>query len=150
MAIVSLAVTLFLMADAVRLPGSQSAVRRTGGAAQRLDGKNPQNVRVERLTQRYRTNAAGIPELEIRGIIRNTGSARVRSADLKCRLRTMTGEETFIEIPIIIPTNLNDLDGGPLNPFSSRKFGVRIGNFPNRFRPEVLGMELVNVSFLPV
>jgi hypothetical protein len=105
-----------------------------------------QPVRIEQLVQQYWTNAAGVPELGMTGIIRNTGPSGIRSADMRCRFRDYQGEETFLEIPIISPTQLNDLDAGPLDAFSARTFEVRIADFPAVLQPEILGTELVNVK----
>ncbi len=108
---------------------------------------NPQLIRIEWLTQRYRKNAAGVAELEVKGLLRNFGGSPVTGADLKCRFKTTSGEETFLEIPVIIATQLDDLDGGRLNAYSSREFGARIGDFPEGLQPEILDWELVNVVF---
>jgi hypothetical protein len=66
---------------------------------------------------------------------------------MRCRFRDYRGENTFLEIPIISPTQLNDLDAGPLEAFSARTFEVRIAHFPAVLQPEILGTELVNVKF---
>lgn len=104
-------------------------------------------IRIEQVVQQYWTNAAGVPELGMTGIIRNTGPSGIRSADMRCRFRDSNGEETFLEIPIISPTQLNDLDAGPLDAFSARMFKARIADFPSALQPEILDTELVNVKY---
>jgi hypothetical protein len=146
-AAMAFAVILFLMAHAVWLAGSTPEVT-LGATAKKMPNNDPGNVRIERLSQQYWTNAAGIPELEIKGIIRNSGTMGVRSADLDCRFRTSAGEDTSLQIPLIIPVNLDDENGGPLKPLSSREFAVRIGNFPDNLEPAVLETEVTHTGFL--
>jgi hypothetical protein len=42
---------------------------------------------------------------------------------------------------------LEDMDGGPLQPRSTRTFGVRFGRFPDDLDPSPLGLEVANVRF---
>jgi hypothetical protein len=136
-------VVLLLITHAVR--SSAPAVDIESAAEKQAHIARP--VRIEQLIQQHWTNAAGIPELGMTGIIRNTGPSEIRSADMRCRFRDYRGENTFLEIPIISPTQLNDLDAGPLEAFSARTFEVRIAHFPAVLQPEILGTELVNVKF---
>jgi hypothetical protein len=138
------ALVLFLMARAVRFSSSSLDDGNTGNKPKQ---GAPQSVHVERLAAQYLTNAAGIPELLVNGCIRNSSGSAVATADLKCRFRTNSGEETFLEIPLVIPTRLDDLRAGPLDPFSSREFSARVGDFPSDIEPQILDAELVHVSF---
>jgi hypothetical protein len=140
----SLIVVLFLMAHAVHVSVPDSDER----SSSTTKAKNqPSSVRIERLAQQYRTSAAGIAELEVTGTIRNTGPSSVQSADLKCHFKSDRSEDAFLEIPLIIPTHLPDVSGGPLDCFSARKFSVRIGDFPSGLQPEILDAKLVNIRF---
>ncbi len=107
-----------------------------------------QEISIESHVENVRANVAGGRELEIKGYVKNEGKMAVSSADLKCYFRTHSGGEASLEIPLVVDSRLDDLDGGPLMPLSGREFHVRAGEFPDSFEPEVLRLEVVNVDVL--
>jgi hypothetical protein len=105
------------------------------------------SVRIERFSSAHRTIAGGIREVSIDGIVKNAGDKEVASADLRCHFQTHSGEERHLELPLVVDSMLEDMDGGPLQPRSTRTFGVRFGRFPDDLDPSPLGLEVANVRF---
>ncbi len=106
------------------------------------------NIMIEGLERDLRTGATGTRELEIKGHIKNTGNKTVGSAALRCYFKTYSDAETFLDVPLIMATRLEDMDCGPLRPLSGRQFDVRFGIFPDNLQSEIERYELVNVTFL--
>jgi hypothetical protein len=102
-------------------------------------------VVVEETTAWPATSMHGARELVIRGVVRNSLHSPIKAADMRCYFKTASGGETPFEFPLIVDTRLDEVGAGRLLPFSAREFGVRIGEFPNRSRPTVSRIEVVNV-----
>lgn len=110
--------------------------------------KYARKLSIESHVHNVRANPAGGRELEIEGYVKNAGNMAVSSADLKCYFRTDSGGEASLEVPLIIDSRLDDLNGGPLMPLSGREFHVRVGEFPDNLEPQMSRLEVVNVSVL--
>jgi hypothetical protein len=147
-AVAAFATAMLLMLLAVgRRPAAVTPNSGTG-SGNVAPAEHAREVSIESYVQNVRANAAGARELEIKGYVKNAGKMAVNSADLKCYFRTHSGGEASLEIPLVIDSRLDDLDGGPLMPLSGREFHVRAGEFPDGLEPEMLRLEVVNVSVL--
>lgn len=108
-------------------------------------GGQAPGVVVERVVHSVRT-IAGHRELAVEGYVENRGRKPVTSAELRCHFRTHAGKETFLEVPLIVESRLDELEGEPLMAHSSRKFRVRVGDFPDVLQPSVVSVEVVNIG----
>ncbi|RJP23542.1 MAG: hypothetical protein C4520_06200 [Candidatus Abyssobacteria bacterium SURF_5] len=140
----ALAVVLFLMAHAVRQSVPARAPQWSAAAGDKRGGQT--FLTIERLNDRFLTNAAGIAELEITGVVRNSGPSAVETADLKCHFKTREGREACMEIPLIVDSRLDGFEARPLDPFSTRRFSARVADFPDALEPELFHAELVNIG----
>ena len=104
------------------------------------------HVVVEEPVSKLLANTDGIRELEIGGFVRNVGNSPVRAADIRCYFRKGSGGELVLELPLIVDTRLTEVGVGGLMPMSRRRFGVRVGRFPENVSSEVARIEVINVS----
>ncbi|GAB4352171.1 MAG: hypothetical protein Kow0099_36380 [Candidatus Abyssubacteria bacterium] len=138
---------LMVLAVGRQRTGSSHALEERASAVLSPDD-DAASVRVGRFFAAHRTLAGGCRELRIDGLVRNTGDRAVASADLRCYFKTDSGEQRYMEVPLIVESRLDEVsDGGPLGPRSARPFGVRFGRFPDDLDPSPLKLEVVNVRF---
>ncbi|RJP69603.1 MAG: hypothetical protein C4532_10680 [Candidatus Abyssobacteria bacterium SURF_17] len=145
-AMTALSIVMLLMLLAVKKPPSQGLIESKSGSGDVPPGDYSPWVTIEGHTYAIHTNVAGLRELRLDGFIRNTGEKAVRSADVRCHFRARAGGEVTKDIPLIAESELEELDGGPLMPFSGREFHARIGTLPENAEPDLLRVEVINVG----
>jgi hypothetical protein len=102
-------------------------------------------VKIDRYSAKTEIDGLGSKELRIDGYVTNTGAQTVAAADIRCYFTADSGIQTFLDFPLVIDTDLDDLGDGPLGPMSGRGFAARMGEFQGGSEPRISRVEVINI-----
>lgn len=140
-----LTIVMLLMLLAVRQGSPTNAIKPVSHPKNIAPEAYKRYILVNNYAAREGPGAPGAREILIEGYVENAGALTVASADLRCFFPIHSGGQRAIDLPLVVDTRLDEVGDGPLAPYSTRDFSVRIGEFPDGLAPEILRVEVVKV-----